>query len=212
MANTFAQIQAVTVMNLRNIPARWTSALVAIVGIAGVSLVLVAILSIAEGFRAALEFSGSEDVAIVLRSGSTDELTSGLSRDNIPVITDAPGIRRTTDGIAMASPELFVIVDAKLRNKDASANAPRRGVTPMAPKLRKSFELLEGRLAREGTSEVMIGNGVAQQYEGLAVGRTVRWGSNDWQIVGRFGDGGGIAESEVWGDARVVQLALKYSF
>ena len=79
------RIQAVTVMNLRNIPARWTSALVAIVGIAGVSLVLVAILSIAEGFRAALEFSGSEDVAIVLRSGSTDELTSGLSRDNIPV-------------------------------------------------------------------------------------------------------------------------------
>ncbi|HPF27044.1 MAG TPA: FtsX-like permease family protein [Steroidobacteraceae bacterium] len=208
MANTLAQVQAVTAMNLRNIPARWTSALVAVIGVAGVSLVLIAVLSIAEGFRAALEFSGSEDVAIVLRAGSTDELTSGILQTSIPVISDAPGVRRTDNARPMVSAELFVIVDAKLRNKDASANAPLRGITPLAPQLRKNFELLEGRLAREGTNEVIIGNGVAQQYEGLAVGKTVRWGSNDWQIVGRFADGGGIAESEVWADARVVQQAF----
>jgi len=205
VASTLSQIKAVTVMNLRNIPARWTSALVAVIGIAGVSLVLVAVLSIAEGFRAALEFSGSEDVAIVLRRGSTDELTSGLGQTSIPVITDAPGIRRTAAGAALVSPELFVIVDTKLRNKDTTANTPLRGVSPMAPRLRKNFELLQGRLAHEGTNEVIIGNGVAQQYEGLAVGRIVRWGSNDWHIVGRFSDRGGIAESEVWADAALVQ-------
>ena len=205
MANVFTQIGAVTVMNLRNIPARWPSSLVAVVGIAGVTLVLVAVLSIAEGFRAALEFSGSEDVAIVLRQGSTDELTSGLSQDAIAVISDAAGVRRGERGVALVSPELYCLVDAKMRGKEGAANAPLRGITVLAPQLRKTFRLLEGRLLREGTNEVVIGNGVAQQYEGLTVGQTVRWGSNNWPIVGRFEDGGGVAESEVWGDARVVQ-------
>jgi putative ABC transport system permease protein len=107
------------------------------------------------------------------------------------------------------SPELYVLVDGRMKGKDASTNLPLRGVSEMAPKVRKSFKLVEGRMFKEGTNEVVVGDGVVKQYDGLDVGKKVRWGNTDWTVVGRFTDGGGIAESEAWGDTRVVQQAWR---
>jgi putative ABC transport system permease protein len=218
MANPFAQIAAVTGMNLRNIPQRWSSSLVAVLGIGGVTLVLIALLSIAAGFQAALEGSGSEDVAIIMRAGSTNELSGGFGVDTVTVVSDAPGIKKAAPGKLVdaslvnkpiLSPELYVLVDGKMKGKDASTNLPLRGVSPMAPLVRKSFELVEGRMFKEGTNEVIVGDGVVQSYDGLAVGQVVRWGGANWNVVGRFTDKQGIAESEVWGDTRVVQQAWR---
>jgi putative ABC transport system permease protein len=204
MANTLSQIGAVTAMNVRNIPERWASSLVAVVGIAGVTLVLIAVLSIAAGFRQALELSGSQDVAVILRSGSTNEMSSGFGQDLVTVIRDAPGIK-SVDGTPLVSSELYVLSEGKLKNKATGANLPFRGVSPTAPQLRKSFKIEKGRMMREGTNEVIVGQGVVANYEGIDVGKTVRWGNANWEIVGTFSDDGGIAESEAWGDARLVQ-------
>jgi putative ABC transport system permease protein len=216
MANTFSQIGAVTGMNLRNIPERWSSSLVAVLGVGGVTLVLVALLSIAAGFKVALEGSGSDDVAMIMRAGSTNELSGGFGADTVTVVSDAPGIRREASGVEgggknqpLLSPELYVLVDGRMRGKDASTNLPLRGVGQMAPKVRKSFKLVEGQMFREGTNEIIVGDGVVKQYEGLEVGKKVRWGATDWTVVGRFTDDGGIAESEAWGDTRVVQQAWR---
>ena len=218
MANPFSQIAAVTGMNLRNIPQRWSSSLVAVLGIGGVTLVLIALLSIAAGFQAALEGSGSEDVAIIMRAGSTNELSGGFGVDTVTVVGDAPGIKKAVPGKLVdaslvgkpiLSPELYVLVDGKMKGKDASTNLPLRGVSPMAPLVRKSFELVEGRMFKEGTNEVIVGNGVVQSYDGLDVGKVVRWGGANWTVVGRFTDKAGIAESEAWGDTRVVQQAWR---
>jgi putative ABC transport system permease protein len=208
MANPISQIVAVTAMNVRNIPERWASSLVAVVGIGGVTLVLIAVLSIAAGFRQALELSGSKDVAIVLRSGSTNEMSSGFGQDQVTIIRDAPGIKKDAKGNPLHSAELYVLTEGKLKGKPADANAanlPFRGVSPSAPLLRKSFKIEEGRMMREGTNEILVGDGVASNYEDIAVGKTVRWGNANWEIVGRFTDDGGIAESEAWADARLVQ-------
>src|SRR4029079_18229182 len=123
MANPFSQIAAVTGMNLRNIPQRWSSSLVAVLGIGGVTLVLIALLSIAAGFQAALEGSGSEDVAIIMRAGSTNELSGGFGTDTVTVVSDAPGIRKASApgvekgqaGKPILSPELYVLVDGKMK-------------------------------------------------------------------------------------------------
>jgi putative ABC transport system permease protein len=208
MANAFAQIGAVTGMNLRNVPVRWSSSLVAVLGVGGVTLVLVALLSIAAGFRVALEGSGSDDVAMIMRAGSNNELSGGFGPDTVAVVEDAPGIRKL-DGKPIMSPELYVLVDGKMKGKDASTNLPLRGVSPMAGNVRKNFKLVEGRMFREGTNEVVIGDGVVKNYDGLEVGKKVRWGATDWTVVGRFTDQGGIAESEAWGDTRVVQQAWR---
>ena len=205
MANSLTQIGAVTGMNLRNIPQRWSSSMVAVLGIGGVTLVLVALLSIAAGFKVALEGSGSEDVAIIMRAGSTNELSGGFGVDTVTVVSDAPGIRRDAQNKPILSPELYVLVDGRMRGKDASTNLPLRGVGQMAPQVRKSFKLVEGTMFHPGTNEIIVGDGVVKQYEGLEVGKTVRWGNANWNVVGRFTDGGGIAESEAWADTPIVQ-------
>jgi putative ABC transport system permease protein len=208
MANAFSQIGAVTAMNVRNIPERWASSLVAVVGIGGVTLVLIAVLSIAAGFQKALELSGSQDVAIILRSGSTNEMSSGFGLNQVTLIAEAPGIKKDEKSKPIYSAELYVLTEGKLKNKEAdanSANLPFRGVSPSAPLLRKSFKIEEGRMMREGTNEILVGDGVVANYENIAVGKKVRWGNADWVVVGRFSDDGGIAESEAWADARLVQ-------
>lgn len=201
-----SQAIAVTAMNVRNIRERIASSIVALIGIAGVVTVLVGVLSIREGFRAALDYSGSPDIAIVLRGGSSDELSSGFGQNEARIIMDSPHIARDVDG-PIASAELYVIVDIPLKSTGTAANVPFRGVGQNAPKLRDHFRITEGRMFVPGTFEVIVGTGAAEAFQGLVVGNTVRWGTTDWTIVGRFEDRGSVSESEIWTDATVLQGA-----
>ena len=206
MFGSATQAAAITAMNVRNMRERFASSIVALIGIAGVVTVLVGVLSIREGFRAALDYSGSPDIAIVLRGGSSDELSSGFGQDQARIVMDSPHIARDADG-PIASAELYVIVDVPMKSTGTAANVPFRGVGQNAPKLRKNFRITEGRMFVPGTFEVIVGAGAAEQFEGLVVGNTVRWGTTDWRIVGRFEDKGSVSESEVWTDATVLQGA-----
>jgi len=206
MFGSATQAAAITAMNVRNMRERFASSIVALIGISGVVTVLVGVLSIREGFRAALDYSGSPDIAIVLRGGSSDELSSGFGQDQARIVMDSPHIARDADG-PIASAELYVIVDVPMKSTGTAANVPFRGVGQNAPKLRKNFRITEGRMFVPGTFEVIVGAGAAEQFEGLVVGNTVRWGTTDWRIVGRFEDKGSVSESEVWTDATVLQGA-----
>lgn len=204
--NSLAQIGAVTAMNLRNLSSRLTSSIVALVGIAGVVTVLIGVLSIGEGFRAVLDQSGAEDVAIVLRSGATDEMGSNLTQEQTRVIADAAEVARDADG-PIVSPELYVIVDVPLQATGSAGNVPLRGVSQQAQKLRQGFRIVEGRAFTPGKFEVMVGRGAREQFGGLAVGSTLRWGTTDWVVTGVFADRGSVAESEIWTDTGVLQNA-----
>jgi putative ABC transport system permease protein len=204
--STMTQISAITSMNLRNVSERLTSSVVALVGIAGVVMVLIGVLSISAGFRAVLTLSGARDVAIVLRSGATDEMGSGLTLEQTKVIADSKSIARDDQG-SIASPELYVIVDIPLKRTVTAANVPLRGVGPQAPQLRQNFRIVEGRNFTPGTFEIIVGRGASQQFAGLTVGNKLRWGTTDWTVVGIFEDRGSVAESEVWTDATVLQGA-----
>jgi putative ABC transport system permease protein len=204
--SAMTQISAITSMNLRNVRERLTSSVVALVGIAGVVMVLIGVLSISAGFRAVLTLSGARDVAIVLRSGATDEMGSGLTLEQTKIIADAKTIKRDQQG-AIASPELYVIVDIPLKRTVTAANVPLRGVGPQAPQLRQNFRIVEGRNFTPGTFEIIAGRGASQQFAGLTVGNKLRWGTTDWTVVGIFEDRGSVAESEVWTDATVLQGA-----
>jgi putative ABC transport system permease protein len=204
--NSFAQIGAITLMNLRNMSQRAASSIVALIGIAGVVTVLIGMLSIGEGFRAVLEISGSPQVAIVLRSGATDEMGSGLSQDQIRVISDSKNVLRDEQG-ALASPELYVVVDVPLITTGTAANVPLRGVGPQAAKLRGGFKIIEGENFTPGKFEIVVGKGASLQFAGLKVGNQVRWGTTNWTVTGIFEDRGSVAESEIWTDASVLQNA-----
>jgi putative ABC transport system permease protein len=203
------QTAAVLALNFRTIPQRLSTSAVAIVGIAGVVVVFLSVLSIAAGFSAAMSQTGSPRRALVMRSGADSEMTSGLDGDEVDTIKQAPGIRR--DGpTALATGELYVIIDLpKKSTPDAPANVPMRGLEPTGLRLREEVTLTEGRMFQFGTNEVIVGRGAHAQFVNLEVGNTVVSGENRWQVVGVFEADGGVAESEIWADARVLQGAFR---
>lgn len=199
-----SQTFAVTLLNLRTIPQRLSSSGVAIVGIAGVVVVFVSVLSIAAGFRGAMQSSGSASRALVMRTGADSEMTSGFGGEDADVIKQAPGLRR--DGqTAVASAELYVIIDLPKRSTGTAANVPMRGVEPTAMAVRDEVSIVEGRMFEFGTNEVVVGRGASGQFAGLTVGSVVQSGQTSWQVVGVFEADGGVAETEIWVDARVLQ-------
>jgi putative ABC transport system permease protein len=208
MFSWIGQTLAVTALNLRTIPQRLGSSGVAIVGIAGVVIVLVSVLSIASGFTAAMRESGSPSRALVMRSGADSEMTSGLAGSDLDVIKQAPGLRR--DGqAALVSGELYVIIDLPKVSTNTPANVPMRGIDPSTMQVRDDATIIAGRMLEFGTNEVVVGRGANVQFAGLTVGNEIKSGQNTWKVVGVFEARGGVAETEIWCDARVLQGAYR---
>lgn len=203
-----SQTTAVTGQNLRSLPQRSGNALVAIVGVAGVVAVFVAVLSIAAGFRQTMIGAGSDRNVIVLRDGSSSELDSGLSIDQVRIIQEATGVARGANG-PLASAELFVVVDLPKTTTGTDANVPLRGVESAAFEVREGLTIIEGRHFEPGRMELIAGRGAASQFKGLEVGSSLKFGQSQWQVVGIFEADGGIAESELWADVKVVQPAYR---
>jgi putative ABC transport system permease protein len=203
-----SQIIAVTSVNLKSIRERAGSSVVAIIGIAGVVVVFVSVLSIAEGFRAAMVKAGDPQRVIVMRTGSDTEMTSGFSGEDARLIMDTPGIQRGANG-PVASAELFVIVNHPLARTGTDANVPLRGVSPSVLQVRPEVRIVEGRMFESGRNEIIVGRAASRQFANLTVGSNVRWGESSWQVVGLFEANGSVAESELWCDARVLQPAYR---
>src|SRR5262245_58398484 len=203
------QTWAVMALNLRTIPQRLSSSAVAIVGIAGVVVVFISVLSIAAGFSAAMRQSGSPQRALVMRSGADSEMTSGLGAPEVDVIKQAPGIRRNGQ-TPLVSAELYVIIDLPRKGTpDSPSNVPMRGIEPIGMQVREEVSITQGRMFEFGTNEVIVGRGANVQFEGLEVGQTIVSGQNRWPVVGVFEADGGVAESEIWLDARTLQGAYR---
>ncbi|HKN79114.1 MAG TPA: ABC transporter permease [Lysobacter sp.] len=203
-----SQITAITGLNLKSIPERWASSLVIVVGLAGVVAVFTALLAMAVGFESTLKANGRTDAAIILRGGSDTELNSGLSRDTATLIKQAPGIRKGADGLPMASSEVIVIAEL-VRKGDTTngANITVRGVQPEAFALRPQLKIVEGRAFKPGLRELIVGRGVTRQFQGAALGQTLRMRGSDWKVVGVF-ESGDSHDSELWADAEVAQTTF----
>ena len=120
------------------------------------------------------------------------------------IIEQAPGIARAGKE-PVVSAELYTTVDQPKRSTGTAANAPFRGIERAGPQTRAHFQLIAGRMFATGRYEVIVGRSAAQTLSGLAVGRVVKWGNNEWRIVGEFADGGSVSESEIWTDVHVLQ-------
>jgi putative ABC transport system permease protein len=196
------------VYNFRSVRARWTSTIVAVIGIAGTVGVFIAMLSLARGFRATLVASGSEDNALIVRGGATSEMTSGVPLASVKIIQDAPGIARGADG-PLVTPEVVLIAPIPLRSTGTDANVQIRGVSPNVLAIRKNVKIVEGRMFQAGLNEVIVGKSATASYSGLTLGNTIGLGSVRWQVVGIFDVGGSAFDSEVWADSHLLSGAFK---
>jgi putative ABC transport system permease protein len=196
------------IYNVRSVKARWTSTIVAVAGIAGTVGVFIAMLSLARGFKATLVSSGSADNALITRAGATSEMTSGVSIDSVKVIQDAPGIARGPEG-PLLTQEAVLMAPIPLISTGTDANVELRGVSPNVLAIRKNIKIVEGRMFQPGLSELIVGKNARSTYSGLTLGSTIGLGSVRWQVVGVFDAGGSSFDSEVWGDAHLLNGAYK---
>jgi putative ABC transport system permease protein len=191
------------VYNLRSARQRWTSSLVAIIGIAGTVAVFIAMLALARGFRTALVSSGLPQNAIVQQSGADSEMTSVVQLDAVRIVEDAPQVaRRGSD--ALVSAEVVVIANLPLRAGSGDANVQMRGVSGRVLDVRDNVRITRGRFLRQGLYEIVVGRNAALAYAGLDLGASVRIGPGMWHVVGLFDANGSAFDSEIWADASVV--------
>jgi len=190
--------------NLRSAKERWSSSVVAVIGIAGTVGVFVAMLALARGFQATVTSSGLPQNVIVQRSGADNEMTSIMPGDDVRIVEDAPQVAHDESG-PLVSPEVVVIAALPMRNTpDAEANVQIRGVSPKVLKVRDNVKMVEGRFLTPGLAEAVVGRGARDAYVGLDLGATVRIGAGTWKIVGVFDGKGTAFDSEVWADAAIL--------
>jgi putative ABC transport system permease protein len=195
-------------MNILSIPLRFWMSVSTVVAIALVVAVLLAFLAMSNGFRQAQSSAGADDIAIVMRDGAQTEINSVVSREQSLLVEEGPGIARQ-DGRPLASAEIYVIVDGLRRSNGLRNNLPLRGLTAAGVALRHNIRIAQGRMFRPGTNELMAGQSVVREFSGFDVGQSLRFGQSTWTVVGVFGDGGTVRESELWADVGSVQSVFK---
>ncbi|HYC05088.1 MAG TPA: ABC transporter permease [Azospirillaceae bacterium] len=199
------QIAAVTSINLKSLPQRFWLSLSTIAAVALVVTVLLSFLAMASGFQKTIRGAGAEDVAILLRAASQAELNSGVSKDQLRLIEEGPGIARGADGQPLVSGELYLVVDGTKRSTGTKANLPLRGIGLQGAALRRGITLVEGRMFEPGSNELVVGRNLTREFAGFDLGTKVRLRNTEWTVVGIFEAGGSVFESEVWADIGSVQ-------
>jgi putative ABC transport system permease protein len=195
--------------NLRSVAARWRTAVVSVVGIAGTVGVFVAMLAMARGFQATLIASGSPENAIVRRAGASSEMDSIVALDQVRIIGDAAQVARGAGGVPLVSPEVVVIGAFQLRSSGTDANVQVRGLGPQVLEVRPSVKVAQGRFFQPGLAEIVVGKNAVTTYRGLELGTKLQFGGREWTVVGIFDAGGSAFDSELWTDAGVLAQAFK---
>jgi putative ABC transport system permease protein len=207
--SSIQQTFAIAVTNLRTFPQRLGNSLVIVIGIAGVVGVLIPLIAMSMGFRATIMGDARADRAIVISRIATEEDASSLSRDDFGKIMNAPEVRRDAFGRPMASGEVLLQapVARKLDHSDVSLTF--RGVGEQYFAMRPELKLVAGRMYDSGKQELLVGAAALAQFEGLAIGDSIRLQDGDWTVVGTFAGSNGSRESEVISDVLTVMSVYK---
>jgi putative ABC transport system permease protein len=186
--------------NVRNVRVRWQVTLLAIGGIALVVAVFAVLMSMSEGFKAALRSTGRTDNAIVVQRGSASELTSGIALDARNRIVVDERVARDSAGQPLASWEWVVVIGLPKKSDGLPTNVTLRAVTQRGFEVRGGIDVVAGRNFTPGLDEVIVGRKLLDRIAGLELGGTVKYQQKQFKIVGLFESQGGAFESEIWGD------------
>jgi len=186
--------------SLRNL---WTRRLTTVLTASGMALVVfvfAAVLMLAEGLRKTLVETGSYDNVVVIRKASEAEVQSGIERLQASIVETQPEIATSKDGKKLVAKELVVLITLPKRGTDKPSNVVIRGIGENSLTLRPQVKLVEGRMPRTGTAEIIAGMSIAKRFQGGGIGENLRFGMRDWMVVGIFDAGNTAFNSEIWGD------------
>src|SRR6266545_1779058 len=188
--------------NLRNLAARRTTTIMTALGISLTVAVLLAALALVDGLRAAFASSGNPLNLLVLRKGSTAELSSTITQEIYRDLLFKEGIG-TQVGEPLVSLELVTVVTLPRNDKPAGANVTLRGLLPVGIALR-DVKLQDGRWFQPAQREVVVGSSVARRFPDAHVGRRLRFGHDEWDVVGVMNAGQSAMNSEILADLNQV--------
>lgn len=194
---------------VRNLAARRLTTLLTAGGMALVVYVFATVLMLAAGLRETLVATGQPDNVVVIRRSSQTEVQSGIDRQQASIVETLPDIATAADGTRLVSKEPVVLINLPKRDTDKPSNVTIRGVTHAGALLRPQARLVEGRMFRPGTAEIVTGRSVAEGFRGGQIGETLRFASRDWVVVGVFDAGRTGFSSEIWGDAEQMMQAFR---
>jgi ABC-type antimicrobial peptide transport system permease subunit len=193
----------------RNVAARKLTTALTAGGMALVVYVFATVLMLAAGLRQTLVATGQDDNVIVIRRSAQTEIQSGVDRYQAGIVESLPDIAIGEDGGRLISREPVVLINLPKRGSNKPSNVVIRGVTPQGLVLRPQVKLVEGRMFRPGTAEIITGRAIASGFQGAGVGETMRFASRDWIVVGVFDAGHTGFDSEIWGDAEQMLQAFR---
>ena len=189
------------VYNVRSVARRPVSTALTALGVALVVAVFIGMLALANGFRAALVRTGSDNNVLVLRKGADSELSSGLGRDVASMIAASPHVATGADGRPLLSGEVYVLIPLqKVFDTTQIANVVVRGVSDQAWAVRSNVKVTEGERPSSGRAEICVGKRLTQRFPHTQVGETLRFAGRDWRVTCNFTAGGSAFESEIWGE------------
>lgn len=186
--------------NLRNLAVRKTATLMTALGIALTVSVLVAVLALVSGLQKAFAVTANPLNVLVMRKGSTSELTGGMSHEIFDDLKSKPGIARDAGGQPLASLELITVINLPNKENPAGMNVTLRGITGAGLEIRENIRIAEGRWFRPGMREVTVGKSVAKRYPGAQIGRKLHFGRGDWEVVGVMDAAHSAHDSEIFCD------------
>ena len=195
--------------SLRSLGTRKLTTILTMIGVTLVVFVFAAVLMMAQGLQRAMVSTGADDNAIVLRKSANAEISSIIARDQAAIVSTLPEVAKSPDGKPLVSNEIVVVINLNYRDKPGMANVTVRGVNPEAFLIRPQVKLSSGRMFNFGSREVIVGSSIAQRFKNTSNGQTVKFGGDQWTIVGTFDAGGSAFDSEIWGD--VEQLAQAFN-
>jgi putative ABC transport system permease protein len=188
--------------NARSLLQRPVSTAFTALGIALVVAVFIGMLALANGFRSALVRTGSSQNVLVLRKGADSEMSSGMDRQSVSILTSSTHVATGGDGRPLVSPEVYVVIPLPRKGYDTTglANVVVRGVSPAVWSVRHNIEVVAGRRPESGKSEICVGEKMAGRFDNTGIGETLRFAGRDWTVVCRLTANGSAFESEIWGE------------
>ncbi len=198
------------IYNIRSVRARPVSTAMTALGIGLVVAVFIAMLALANGFAAALATTGSDANVLVLRKGADSEMSSGLDREAISILTGSPHVARDPGGRPLASPEVYVVIPfGRMADTTQLANVVVRGVSDAAWQVRNNVVVLAGNRPATGRNEVCIGKRLVGRFPNTGIGETMHFAGRPWTVTCHFAAAGSAFESEIWGGNEQIIPAMR---
>ena len=194
--------------SLRSVGTRKLTTALTMIGVALVVFVFAAVLMMARGLQRAMIDTGSDDNAIILRKSANSEISSIIDRDQAAIASALPEVAKTPDGKPLVTHETVVIINLEYVDKVGLANVTVRGVTQEGFLIRPQVKLVSGRMFSFGSREIIVGASIAKRFKNASIGQTVKFGGDQWTIVGLFEAGGSGFDSEIWGDVEQLGQAF----